>query len=235
MLNSGLIPAAAGTLQLRATPQLGLFRLNAAKLTPNTQYVLTINGSAVQTLMSDKGGKLTVKALPAGSPNVTDIQSVALADGASGNVVLSSSGLGLPCTALAAAQAPVNLGAAASFAVLAGSTVANTGLSTVNGDLGVSPGSAVTGFPPGIVHGNQHVADSTAAQEAPSCRNNQLDDETGTRESEAMSNELHQTARALVAEGIRSRVVSRLAVCSSPFEACSTKSVNVPPTSKPTR
>jgi hypothetical protein len=52
-----------------------------------------------------------------------------------------------------------------SFAVLAGSTVTNTNTPTVvNGDLGVSPGSAVTGFPPGTVTGTIHAADSAAAQ-----------------------------------------------------------------------
>ncbi|HXI69028.1 MAG TPA: ice-binding family protein [Verrucomicrobiae bacterium] len=61
-------------------------------------------------------------------------------------------------------QGSVNLGAAANFAVLAGSTVANTGFTTVTGDLGLSPGSDVTGFPPGTVTGTQHVADPTAAQ-----------------------------------------------------------------------
>jgi hypothetical protein len=57
----------------------------------------------------------------------------------------------------------VALGSAAPFAVLAGSTVTNTGATTVPGDLGVSPGTAVTGFPPGTVIGTTHVADTAAA------------------------------------------------------------------------
>ena len=41
----------------------------------------------------------------------------------------------------------------------------NTGLTTVVGDLGVSPGSAVTGFPPGVVTGGSiHAGDATATQ-----------------------------------------------------------------------
>ncbi|MHB8671032.1 MAG: ice-binding family protein [Acidimicrobiales bacterium] len=63
-----------------------------------------------------------------------------------------------------AATPPVGLGAAGSFAVLAGSTVTNTGPSTINGDLGVSPGTAVTGFPPGTVNGTVHAGDAAAAQ-----------------------------------------------------------------------
>ena len=51
------------------------------------------------------------------------------------------------------------------FAVLGGSTVTNTGPTIVTGNLGVSAGSAVTGFPPGIViTGTIHAADAVAAQ-----------------------------------------------------------------------
>jgi hypothetical protein len=55
-------------------------------------------------------------------------------------------------------------GAADSFAVLAGSTVTNDGNTVVTGDLGLSPGTSVIGFPPGIVIGTSHVTDAAAAQ-----------------------------------------------------------------------
>jgi hypothetical protein len=54
------------------------------------------------------------------------------------------------------------LGTAGSFAVLGGTTVTNTGPSVLNGDLGVSPGAAIVGFPPGIFTGTLHAADATA-------------------------------------------------------------------------
>jgi Ice-binding-like/Bacterial Ig-like domain len=59
------------------------------------------------------------------------------------------------------------LGSAATFEALAGSTVTNTGPTIVSlGDLGLSPGSAVTGFPPGSLTppAVMHITDPTAAQ-----------------------------------------------------------------------
>lgn len=61
-------------------------------------------------------------------------------------------------------QVPPVLGAAGVYAVLAGATVTNTGATVVTGDLGVSPGTAVTGFPPGQLVGTLHAGDVVAAQ-----------------------------------------------------------------------
>jgi hypothetical protein len=61
--------------------------------------------------------------------------------------------------------AQISLGTAQSFGVLGGSTVTNTGATTVNGNVGVSPGTAVTGFPPGVVVGGAiHSNDAVAVQ-----------------------------------------------------------------------
>jgi type VI secretion system secreted protein VgrG len=58
-----------------------------------------------------------------------------------------------------------SLGSAASFAILAGTAVANTGSTNVLGSIGVSPGSGITGFPPGNqISGSMHDNDGVAAQ-----------------------------------------------------------------------
>jgi serine protease AprX len=60
------------------------------------------------------------------------------------------------------ARTGLGLGTAESFAILAGTTVTNTGPSTINGNLGLSPGTAVTGFGPGRVTGTAYAADAIA-------------------------------------------------------------------------
>ncbi len=57
------------------------------------------------------------------------------------------------------------LGTAGSYAALGGSTVTNTGPTVLTGNLGVWPGTSITGFPPGIVvSGTTHAGDAAAHQ-----------------------------------------------------------------------
>ena len=60
-------------------------------------------------------------------------------------------------------QTLVPLGGAGAFAVLAGSTITSTGATALTGDLGVSPGTAVTGFPPGTLTGVKQLGNATSA------------------------------------------------------------------------
>jgi hypothetical protein len=75
--------------------------------------------------------------------------------------VLTIAALAIPANALAIGTAP-SLGTANPFGVLGASTVTNTGPSTVGGDLGLYPGTSITGFPPGKVLGTIHDTDAVA-------------------------------------------------------------------------
>ena len=79
-------------------------------------------------------------------------------------VLLSLTGPSLNVSARPLAATSPTLGASASYSVLAGSTVTNTGPTTTNGDVGVAPGTAITGFPPGIAGppGTIHSNDASA-------------------------------------------------------------------------
>ncbi len=61
-------------------------------------------------------------------------------------------------------MATVPLAGASNFAILAGSAITSTGATSVTGDLGLSPGSSVGGFPPGILNGTKYINDPIATQ-----------------------------------------------------------------------
>jgi Ice-binding-like len=61
-----------------------------------------------------------------------------------------------------AQAAPVNLATVSPFVVLGGTTVTNTKASVLNGDLGVAPGTALTGFDVAVVNGATHANDGVA-------------------------------------------------------------------------
>lgn len=62
------------------------------------------------------------------------------------------------------AQATVTLSDASGIAVLAGSAITSTGATVITGDLALSPGTSVGGFPPGILNGTERINDEIATQ-----------------------------------------------------------------------
>ena len=61
-------------------------------------------------------------------------------------------------------QSGISMGGTSSLALLAGESVTNTGATSINGDIGLSPGTSIDGFPPGEFTGTLHVNDTIANQ-----------------------------------------------------------------------
>ena len=80
------------------------------------------------------------------------------------NEIYSSMLLALACVVSTLADSPIDLGQASSYAILAASTITSTGVlgTQVNGNMGVSPGTAVTGFPPAILVGTMNLGNGAS-------------------------------------------------------------------------
>jgi ice-binding like protein len=82
-------------------------------------------------------------------------------------VLLISTGLSSAQSAPATrscAMSEVNMGMAGHFRILAATTVTDTGVTMIRGNVGVSPGTSVTGFAAGSVMGAIYTNDSFSAQ-----------------------------------------------------------------------
>ena len=77
---------------------------------------------------------------------------------------LALAGLFVVLSRAYAAPLPVELGTAGNYSVLGGTGVVSTLNTVLNANLGVSPSTSITGFPPGLVKGTTHAGDSQAAQ-----------------------------------------------------------------------
>ncbi|MHB1249166.1 MAG: ice-binding family protein [Polaromonas sp.] len=142
-------------------------------LTPVAGKVNYANGAATFAPSSLLAQNTTYTALV--TSGAKDLADNALAGGGAPNPWTFTTASTLPL----AGPAQVDLGCAANFAILAGSTVTNTGPTIVNGDLGLSPGSAVTGFPPGTVTGGAIRINDTLANNAKLCLTTAYNDAAG--------------------------------------------------------
>jgi hypothetical protein len=120
----------------------------------NSPVRVTVDGQVLTTeVTSAATWSVTTAALTAGTRTV-----VAKVRDPAGNGATATQELTVELN-----PSPVALGSAATFSVLAGTSVVNTGTSTLSGNLGISPATAVSGFEPGTYAGTLHAGDGIAS------------------------------------------------------------------------
>ena len=120
----------------------------------NSPVRVTVDGEVLTTeVTSAATWSVTTAALTAGTRTV-----VAKVRDPAGNGATATQELTIELN-----PSPVALGSAATFSVLAGTSVVNTGTSTLSGNLGISPATAVSGFGPGTFAGTLHAGDGIAS------------------------------------------------------------------------
>ncbi len=159
-LNAATAVATQASLTATFSKAMDPLTLTAATFTVIGPGAAAIMGNvdydpATKTATFNPTGNLPANSLITGTINVgaKDLTGNALAGNSQWSFTTSADGA-LPSVAL---------GKASSFAILAGSTVTSQGPTLVNGMLGLSPGTALTGFPPGKVNGAIHLGDPSAA------------------------------------------------------------------------
>ena len=115
--------------------------------------------TAVRQLAETKNLKMKLKNLLV---SFTIISAVSIGGCKKDEVPPGTNPVNIPIQTTISAKVP--LGGTTSLAVLAGAGITNTGATNITGDLGLSPGTSIGGFPPGVLVGTQHINDAIANQ-----------------------------------------------------------------------
>ncbi len=172
------VRATNGTLAGTATAIVTAGPLASIVVTPNpgtmpvnTSLVYTASGRDAANNPVPITGTVTWSVvngggtIPAGTTGTTATFTAGPVPGTFSNTVRATNGTlaGTATAIVTSSAAIVNLGTASTYGILAGSTVTCITGGTVNADIGISPGTALTGFPPCTFSGTANLANAAAA------------------------------------------------------------------------
>ncbi|MBC7725814.1 MAG: DUF3494 domain-containing protein [Burkholderiaceae bacterium] len=142
-----------------------IFQVDAALGTAAASRIILTNGAQASRVFWQVAGATSLGAMSSFSGTVLGLEAVTVgaSAGVIGRVFSVNGALSLSSNPINP-EGPLQLGTAFDYSVLAATAVVNSGASTLNASVGVSPGTSVTGFPPGIIDGALHIADAQAAQ-----------------------------------------------------------------------
>ncbi len=162
----------SGTLTLNGQGNLSaifIFQMATTLTTSTGLGVVLTNGAQATNIYWQVGSSATLGSYSKFNGTILAYTSITLSTGSTligralamtGAVSLASSTITVPVPVCG--QLPVPLGTSSSYAVLAYSTVTSTGATALTGNLGLFPGSSVTGFPPGTVSGSINAGNAAA-------------------------------------------------------------------------
>lgn len=166
------VRASVGTIAGTATVNVTPGTLATITVTPNPQTLQTGATQQYTAVGRDASGN-ALAISPAwsvtnggGTISSTGLFTAGSTTGTFTNTVTATSGTvsGTATVTVATAASPSILGSAAPNGVMAGTAFTCVTNGTINADIAISPGSTVTGFPPCVITGVQHLADAVAAQ-----------------------------------------------------------------------
>lgn len=154
------------TLDARGDPHaVFVFQIDAAFGMAAASSIVLVNGAQSSRVFWQVVGAATLGASANFSGTLMSLAAISLGAGCTvvGRALSLDAALSLNSSVILPEQT-VTLGSAGAYSVLAGASVANTGTTTLSGRVGVSPGTVLTGFPPGLSSGGAHVNDAAARQ-----------------------------------------------------------------------
>ena len=142
-----------------------VFQIGAAFTTAAASSIVLANGAQASNVFWQVVGAVSLGAASSFTGNVLGLAAISVGAGTIfiGRALTMNGAIAISSNTFMT-EPPVALTTAGNYSVLAGAAVVNSGGTTLSGSLGVSPGSHLSGFAPGLVTGSTNLGTTISAQ-----------------------------------------------------------------------